>query len=246
MKMETAVRRGDVSSVLSLIAQFSHETFTKLPMQYQAFMSVQDLIAYGTNHAVTYVVKMYKKHNEAGAQFITYLYVALDNLYKDLITEAYADKRRAAVYSLDTALVTTNNGRVANMLEILIKERRTNLFNTAIVSRIDAEQAFLKVYANSSSHLRKHLIHWCVQPKVTKYKLTGSKFSKALREFKREGFDQILTAEHIRTIQDDVICRNRVVIGTMRFSTYRNSSPIERMRPTVEQELLTGAVIAYA
>jgi hypothetical protein len=241
VKMETAVRRGDVSSVISLIAQFSHETFTKLPMQYQAFWSVQDLIAFGTNHAVTYVVKMYKKNNEAGAQFITYLYVALENLYKDLITEAYADKRRAAVYSLDTALVVTNTGRVANMLDILIKERRTNTFDAPIVSRIDAEKAFLQVYAKASSHLRKHLIHWCVQPKVTKYKLTGSKFRTALVEFKSEGWDEILTAEHIRTIQEDVICRNRVVIGTTKFRT-----KIRWNRPSVEKQLLSDSIIAYA
>jgi hypothetical protein len=250
VRMEVAVRRGDVSAVIALIAKFSHETFAKLPMQYRSWWSVEDLMAYGTGCTVTEAVKTYKKNNKQGAQFITYLYVVLDNLYKDLLTEAYADKRKAAVFSADTHMAKVN-GIERSMFDViakLLKTTRYTVEDEAIV-RIDAEKAFLKVYSAASLHLRRHLINWCIAPKVTKYKLTGSQFKRALKEFKLEHLDRVLTVEMVRAIQSDALCRNRVVlaiIGSVKFSKPGFHTLIREGKPYLEQQMLSDTVYEYS
>lgn len=253
-KMENAVRKGDVTSVFNLIAEFAHKTFGKLPLTYQSVWAVEDLIAYGVNHAVTHVAKEYKSVEYKNAQFITYLYVALDNLYKDLIKEAHTDKRVATVFSMDTQIshrgqLIEAGALVARYADFKTEER--------IASRVDAEKAFLQVYSKASPKLRKHLINWCVQPKITKYKLSGGQFKAAIKEFRKEKFGAILTADLIRTIQTDSLCRNRVVIGTLGIPRIKVSgsriivqgtiggfqTPVRKNKPPLEVQLLADAVV---
>ena len=247
-RMEVTVRKGDISSIKPLISKFSHSTYEKLPLQYKTWMSLSDLIALGTNHAVTHVAKLYKKKNANDAKFITYLYVSLENLYKDLITEAYADKRMAAVFSADTYTATVD-GIEFKLYDIIRSKVGPSDFEALIALRLDAAQAFTKAYSAASPHLRKHLIHWCIQPRVTKYKTTGSKFIAALQEFQDKKLYEILTEECITIIQNDVICRNRVVLNTVGSMQLRKPgfrTVIRTGQLPIEDSLLSDAVLAYA
>lgn len=253
--LEVAVAKGDVSRVFELIAKFSHETHAKLPLQYQAFWAFEDLVALATGHLVTYVIKQYRsqkskaksktrfktfEYTTRDKQFMTYLYLALENLFKDLIEEAYAEKRMAAVFSGDTQVAKVNNQEF-KLFDMLAFSQRYHTAEDSSISRIDAENAFVVVYALASSHLRRHLINWCIQPKVTKYKLTGSKFQDAVEEFRGNGYDEILTADQIRTIQNDVICRNKCIVAALRHQTV-----IREGRPSLETSMLSDVEMTYA
>ena len=213
--LEVAVAKGDVSRVFELIAKFSHATHKKLPLQYQAFWTFDDLVALATGHLVTYVVKQYRsqksksksatrfktfEYTTRDKQFMTYLYLALENLFKDLIEEAYAEKRVAAVFSGDSC-VSNLVGEEFNLFGLLAMHQKYHTAEDNVVARIDAAKAFKQVYVLASKHLRKHLINWCIQPKVTKYKLTGAKFREARYEFRSTGYDKILTAINLKTIR---------------------------------------------
>lgn len=253
-KMETAVRKGDISSIFNLIAKFANETFAKLPFTYQTVWAVEDLIAYGVSHAVTYVAKEYKNEKYKNAQFVTYLYIALENLYKDLIKEAYTDKRTAVVFSMDTQI--SHKGQVieAGQLVSRYADFRTE---ERLLLRLDAENAFLKVYREASPKLRKHLIHWCIQPKITKYKLSGSQFRLVIKEFRQKEFGKVLTPELIRTIQTDSICRNRVAIDILGVPKIKSvdsriivqkqiggfHTVVRRNKPSLEVQLLADALV---
>lgn len=255
-KQERAVRKGDVSSVFNLIAQFAHETFEKLPLACKSMWTVEDLIAHGVMHTVTYAIKEYKGPKYKNAQFITYLYVALSNLYKDLLKEAYRDKRTVEVYSMDSQM-WKYSGKLMDLYSriVLYGDLKTE---DRLVARIDAEKAFLTAYEKASPKLRKHLIHWCIQPKDTKYKTTGMKFRAVVKEFKKLGLDKILTASCIRTIQTDSICRNKIVIATLGLSVvkiregrtikhsttgFNTPTRVRKNSPSLEDSLLADALV---
>ena len=254
VKLETAVRRGDVSSVLELIAKFSHATYAKLPMHYQSVWTVDELMAHGIGHSVVYVAKKYKPakmkkaklkygknafKKDSNESFITYLHVALDHLYKDLISEAYADKRKVAVFSLDTEIVGYKAKSQVSLYECLVRGHRNTKTEEENITRIDAERAFLQVYSTSTPRLRKYLINWCIQPKITKYKLSGKQFRLAIAEFKDQGYHKLLTADLIRTIQNDALCRNRVALAVLR----RHHTLVREGQPFLENKMLAEVVV---
>ena len=266
-KMEVAVRKGDISGIKNLIAKFSQDTYAKLPMSYQTMCSVEDLISLGTIHSVTRIVKLYrantgrKKKFVTGkvrdeAQFITYAYKALDNLYKDILKEAYREKRVAKIYSMDTKV--SYKGIELDLHSCVQRLKDKVGIEDSIINRIDAEKAFVKVYKLASPKLRRHLMNWCIQPKITKYKLNAGQFKAAVREYRKAGFGNILLPEYIKTIQNDAICRNRVVLATLglpvvtdtkrRIIKYKGGfqTVIRKNQPTLEEQMLSDALIEGA
>jgi hypothetical protein len=235
LKMETSVRRGDTSRLLPLLVKFSSETWEKLPNYAQTYISREDLIAEGRNHLVTYVVKMYKGERYKNAQFITYAYKALENFYCTMLQDAYRHKRNVRVLSGDQQVMY--GSKPVTLFEAIASANIYNLEDT-MLKRYDAEKAFLKVYALASTHLRKHLISWCIQPTATKYKLTNGKFIKARREFRAHRLNEILTQEHVAVIQSDAIARSRITLEIVKNPKNRT---IRRGR-ILERELLPALV----
>ncbi len=250
-KLEVALRKGDVSQVEGIIAEHAHATWKKLPEYTKSYMSFDDVMSAGINHTVTNIAKYFKSNHksklkgyvrvykgEESTETTTYIYAALKNFYSSMLEEAYADKRvgvegnRVKVLSADSTLVDHKGTPV--LLFDAIRRNMRHSFEDAIILRIDAERAFLKVYSQASPHLRKHLINWCIQPSVTKYKLSGSKFVKAKREFRNNDFGKILTSEIVDNIQNDVICRSQIVVRILKDTRFRT---IVKSR-VLEKELL--------
>lgn len=227
LKRETSIRRGDVSSVWPLIVKFSQETWEKLPSNAKQMHSVEDLKAMGKVHLVTYVAKLYRGKKYKGATILTYAYKSLKNFYRDVLENVYAEKRIARVLSGDAPILNSKDS--VTLFDAIALANKYSQEDTMLL-RYDAEKAFLDVYAKASSHLRKHLIQWCIQPHATKYKLTNSKFIKARREFREQGFWQILTENLVATIQGDAIARSRITLAIMQtgFRTIRRGRVLER------------------
>lgn len=206
------IKAGRIKPVLPMIAQKARVVWHTLPISEQGMLSEADLIQAGINFTVTHVaVKFNLSRN---VKFATYLFSALDNFYADIIRKVYAEKRLIprGIASLDTQTVNVN-GHTIRLLDKIKLTRRTRLDSEeAIVNRIDAERMFVQAYAHASPILRRYLIRWLLQPKVSKNK-EGQDASYAKRELKQyfsRHAKSYMVPELCETIQKDWICRNNI------------------------------------
>lgn len=201
--MHDLVRQGNVVGILPMIAKKARATFFKLPYSERNGRSVEDLIADGRAFAVTRAAKQYKP--TSGTKFSTYLFVALDNYYKDVLKAAYTDSRCAVLYSSDS---TTIKGTDLT-LDKFIKKSRLDRMEDRLIDRIDAERGFFVAYARGNPMMRKFLIRMILQPgnqKITASDENMSWAGDALKDF-RQQLLIILPERCIRAIQTDYHCR---------------------------------------
>jgi len=214
------IEAGRIKPVLPMIAEHARETWHKLPDSEKTVRSVSDLISEGINFTVTHVTK--KFDSRKGVKFTTFLYHALENYYIDVIRNVYADKRLIphGMYSLDTHTFPDSNRTI---YERYILSRRENKTEAKLINRIDAERMFLKAYASASPLLRRYLIKWLLQPRVSRNK-PGSDFYIAKREFRKVA-KPYLVPELCETIQNDWICRASIAHKvSMQFHTPKKQS----------------------
>jgi hypothetical protein len=217
------IEAGRVKSILPMIAEHARATWHKLPDSEKMVRSRQDLIAEGINFTVIHVAAKYDY--KYGVKFTTFLYHSLENYYADIIRKVYTDKRLIphGVMSIDSTMINVG-GREMSLLDCIKITRRTRLTNEEkIINRIDAERMFLKAYASASPTLRKYLIKWLLQPRVSRNK-KGSDFAIAKQEFRRVA-KPYLIPELCETIQTDWLCR-ATIAGEVsrRFRTNRKHS----------------------
>jgi hypothetical protein len=214
---------GRVKPVLPMIAEHARATWFKLPDSEKMVRSLPDLISEGINFTVTHVA--IKFDSRRGVKFTTFLYHALDNFYADIIRKVYTDKRLIphGVMSIDSTRVCIN-GREMSLMDKVKLTRRTRLNNEEkIINRIDAERMFIKAYRNASPLLRKYLIKWLLQPRVSRNK-PGADFAIAKREFKKVARPYLIP-ELCDTIQNDWICRATIAgVVADRFHTVKKQS----------------------
>lgn len=222
-EMVSQVKAGRVQSVLPMIAQHARATWHKLPDSEKTVRSLQDLIQEGINYTVTYVAKEFRL--SYGVKFSSYLYNGLDFFYADVIRAAYADKRLIphGMLSADSTRVNVG-GKNISLLDKIKLTRKTRFDQELrIINRIDAERMFVKVYANASPILRRYMIKWLLQPKVSRNK-KGTEFNNAKKEF-RIVARPLLTDELCDTIQNDYMCRSNIASKVANtFHTPKKSS----------------------
>jgi hypothetical protein len=220
------VLRGDVSSVLPLIAEKARSTWNKLPQHAQSFQGLDDLIQEGVNHTVS-VVKTHKdkrvNSKVVRAKFSTYLYTTLDNYYTDKLREVYADKRHttSVVYSLESnSTIKTTSGKEMS-IERYLRSRKDFRYTIEdeILESLDAERIFLKVYSHSSASLRRYLLRWFCFNTETKMKMYGARFLEARKELRSLSKTYGLSPDHIRRLIVDEKCNQKVI--TMILHNYR-------------------------
>lgn len=217
------IEAGRLKPVLPMIAEHARATWRKLPDSEKMVRSVPDLMAEGINFTVTHVTEKFNaKH---GVKFTTFLYHALENFYADIIRKVYADKRLIphGIMSIDSTMVKVN-GQSMSLLNYMKLTKRTKLsIEEKIIYRIDAERMFIRAYAKASPLLRKYLIKWLLQPKVSRNK-PGSDFAIAKREFKKVA-KPYLIPELCDTIQNDWLCRSAIAGEVARlFHTAKKQS----------------------
>jgi len=238
-KIKSEVKRGNVEHILPLVASKARETWKHYPKHVQAWISLDDLIAEGVDHAVTVVLKMHSPRKSAG--YVTYLYKSLENLYKDKLKALYADKRFVrCILSVDSTNVLTSDGNILNLFEYY-KENRPDRYTAdeiKIISRIDAERAFIRAYAKSSHRLKKYLIMWILQPTEPKFKLYGSKFLEAKHELKSLAPEALLGTETCRFIWRDAECRRSIC----RTLCKKFRTPLRESKPGHDQPTLPSSL----
>lgn len=235
------IKAGRVGYVLPMIAEKANACWLRLPGSEKSVRSKKDLLQEGINHTVTHVAvrfdiarapelnhfrKQYVPDQiSKKVKFTTFLNVALDNYYADVIRAAYTEKRLAAhgLFSADTTKVVVA-GRTISLIDKIKLTRKTRFDQElSIINRIDAERSFVKAYTNASPMLRRYMIKWLLQPKVSRNK-TGVEFNNAKREFRKVA-KPILSNEMCETIQNDYLCRatiaDRVVTS---FHTHKKST----------------------
>jgi hypothetical protein len=212
------IKAGRVKPVLPMIAEHARATWHKLPDSEKMVQSLPDLIAEGINFTVTHVAL--KFDYSYGVKFTTFLYHALENYYADIIRKVYSDKRLIphGIMSIDSTTVVVN-GREMSLLDKIKLTRKARLNNEEkIINRIDAERMFVKAYRVATPTLRKYLIKWLLQPKVSRNK-PGSDFAIAKKEFRKVA-RPYLVPELCETIQNDYICRAQIAdILSRKFHT---------------------------
>jgi len=221
--VEMHIKRGKLAGVLPMIAEKARATFAKLPKHEQVVRSEADLIQEGCNFTVTVAAHAFKLSK--GNKFITFLYIALDNFYCDIIRAAYTEKRLAprGVFSMDTTKVDVDGKDTALANVVKASKRAKGNSEDLIISRIDAERAFIKAYTVSSPLLRRYLIRWLLQPTPGRFK-PGKDFNVAKKEF-RSVVRPILSQELCETIQKDYFCRSNIANSVaLRFSTQRKKT----------------------
>jgi hypothetical protein len=206
-----------------MIAEHARATWHKLPDSEKMVRSLPDLIAEGINFTVMHAVKKYDSRR--GAKFTTFLYHALENYYADVIRNVYADKRLIphGIMSADTTRVVVN-GNQMSLLDGIKLTHKTKMDNEErIIARIDAERMFLRTYALSSPLLRRYLIKWLLQPKVSRNK-PGADFRIAKSEFRKVARPYLIP-ELCETIQSDWMCRAAIAYNVARmFHTDKKKS----------------------
>jgi hypothetical protein len=235
------IQAGRVKAVLPMIAEHARETWYKLPDSEKMVRSLPDLIQEGINHTVTHVAVnfdlsratktsaagTFKDSSKKTIKFSSFLHTALDNFYTDIIRKVYADKRLIphGMLSADTTRVVVN-GRSISLLDKIKLTRKTRYDSEErIINRIDAERAFIKAYRLASPNLRRHLIKWLLQPKVSRNR-KGSDFKYAKKEF-RQVAKPFLPPSLCKTIQDDYLCRSNIANQVaIRFHTQKKKSGI--------------------
>lgn len=217
------IKAGRVGYVLPMIAEKARTCWLRLPDSEQLVRSFQDLLQEGINHTVTHVAvkfdiarapelnhfrKQYVPDQVSKkVKFTTFLNVALDNYYADVIRAVYTEKRLTAhgLLSADTTRVVVA-GKNISLLDKIKLTRKTRFDQEVrIINRIDAERMFVKAYANASPMLRRYMIKWLLQPRVSRNKV-GAEFNSAKREFRKVA-KPILSNEMCETIQNDYLCR---------------------------------------
>lgn len=243
-QMVTAVKKGDVSSVLPMIAEKARATWNRLPQHTRNWYTLNDLMSDGVNFTVTKVVKHYRASE--GAKFSTYLYAALDNFYINkvvaLTNESRGGKQPYAL-SFDSGLVKVTSSSGANgfmsVESYLARNQKLGSHEERVVSKVDAERAFLKVYQAATPLLRKYIIRWLLQPKITKFK-NGSSFRIASVEFRKLSVVHHFTFELCSFIVDDEQTRLDLckTILAKRFFTYRGKKATGQLRDCEEWALV--------
>ena len=238
-----AIKRGDVSSVLPMITMKANTSWMQLPPHTRAWRSQNDLVAEGVNFTVTKATKYFDP--ELGNKFSTYLMVALDNFYFNRM-EMYRAKERCEEFtvSYERDWVQMASGKWMPVAKYIGKTQRYLETEDRLITKIDAERAFIKVYEGASSSLRKYLIRWLLQPKTTKFK-DGTEYRNAKREFKRLAKPAKLSYELCQYIVRDNMCRLALchtILFEKRFLTYRYKTETGRIRDCEEWALLPLAL----
>lgn len=218
------IKGGRIQPVLPMIAEKARATWKKLPGSQQLVLSIADLIQEGVNFTITSVCDSFNP--KMGAKFSTFLYTALDNFYADIIRKVYADKRFIArhVLSADTDTISIGDRCVSiiDVAKVTMKSRYD--VERRMINRIDAERGFIKAYAPASPRLRRYLIKWLLQPRVSRNK-PGTDFDLAKREFKVVA-KPFLTSEMCETIQNDYVCRFMIADKLAKsFRTEKKAKP---------------------
>lgn len=225
-------------SLLPMIAKMSRDTYNKLPHSERLGISVEDFIAEGKLVVLTKAAKTYKPLMHV--KFSTYAFKVLDNHFKSILRDAYAEKRCAVLLSLDFEY-KLHNGKVQTLYDRMARSKK-HVIENSIIARIDAERAFIKAYAIASPQLRKYLIKWLLQPNATSRAKEGINSSLAMREFSEMSV-RFLTEEMCQTIQKDYMCRTNIAnLIVSKFFTPKNSictsNPNFTLRKTVEFSIL--------
>lgn len=244
-KIKSEVKKGNVEHILPLVAGKARATLEHIPPHARVWFDLEDLIAEGVGHASTVVMKAHSSRKAAG--YVTYLYKSLDNLYKDKLKEAYAEKRFVrSIYSMDSTTILSRSGKEMLLKDFLCHRRdRYTADEEKLIQRIDAERAFLRLYSRSSTRLKKYLIMWLLQPTPPKFKFYGNKFHSAKNEFKDLTPATLIGPEHCRCIWRDLECRRNIARALCRqFRTARQKRNVGQMVSLKEaiEGLLVGIV----
>lgn len=214
------IAAGRIRPVLPMIAQHALATWEKLPDSEKTVRSKSDLIQEGINFAVTHVTV--KFNPKQGVKFTTFLYHALENYYADIIRNVYAEKRLIphGILSLETSRLDIK-GKSVRLDRLRSKSRIT--VEERIINRIDAERMFIRAYDAASPLLRRYLIKWLLQPRVSRNK-PGADATIAKREFRKVA-KPYLIPELCETIQSDWQCRASIAhCVASRFHTPRKQT----------------------
>lgn len=225
LKDYRAVKRGDITPVLPMIVEKAHNSYRLLPPHTQAWIKKEDLVQEGIAFTVAKAARLFDP--KLGHKFSTFLYPILDNFYKYNSEPMRAQERwEGNTYSLERDLIRVKQSGESylTLLETYIgKTLRYASTEDKIIFKIDAERSFIKVYAAASQKLRRYLIRWVLQPKVTKFK-DGEEYREARREFRKlakiNGFSYEL-AEFVT--QDEPTRKSicRIILFEKHFYTYK-------------------------
>lgn len=196
--------RPPLKSYMALIAKKAWATWRKLPPQHKSWIDVDDLIQDGILFARFQALPRYRPQY---GKFTTYLYVALDNYYKNMLAEYFTSKRNKC------RLVP-----VCSVLHRLTDEDVTE-------DELRAVRGLMLIIREASPVLRRYLHHWLfVRGHVH---LRGEQFAIARSEllalskkcgFGRDDFEYLLRSEGWR--------RGLQPIQQKFLTTERSSRPI--------------------
>ena len=213
MNVVRDVRRGDVSSVLPMIAKKARRAWKGLPTHTREWVTLEDLIADGVSFTATQAVTHF--NNKRNTKFSTYLFAALDNYYI-YRTAPYRTEGRdeSKTVSFDRKTVNAVSRHDPWMDGIPLSQylsvaKREKSPEQTIVQKIDIERQFIRIYQDSTINLRRYLVRWFFQPQ-RQYRTTPCReLTQAKKEFR------ILAVRHEFSTE---MCRTLLGSQTLRIS----------------------------
>jgi hypothetical protein len=211
------------------------------------WLTHEDLIAAGVAFTVTQAAKTFNPR--LGNKFSTYLFDTLENFFKTggwvgfgvFLSEPMRAKERweGSTISYESGYIRLSSGRVTTVEKYVARSSHVVSHEDLVVYRIDAERAFGKVYAAASPLLRKYLIRWLLQPKVTKF-MNGIAYRAAKHEFRTLAKIHILSYPVCQFIINDDVCRKNLCRMILRrgFLTYRHKKVTGRLKDCLEWSLV--------
>ena len=145
----------------SLIQQKARQTWYKMPAHHRAWTDIEDLIQDG----ILVAHRISKLYQPERARFITYLYNALDNYYKNVLATRFYRKRSCA-----------------DVLPLEAVEENL-LAPSEVEQTVHAEECLERLLATASPELRERLVCWVFSTEALPH--SGKRFKSARRELRK-------------------------------------------------------------
>ena len=184
-----------IASVMPMIYKKAHRTKNMLAPATRNWVDIKDLAHDGVVHVLENVIPTFKPKKRL---FSSHAFQLLDHHFQNRVLVSHSDKKyngtlRASerdarkTISYDVPVKsprTIKQDEERSFLDILADQLPTNSHQDRIITKIDAERAFLPLYKTASPLLRKYLIRWLLQPQITKFK-KGENYKAVRKEFRQ-------------------------------------------------------------
>jgi hypothetical protein len=189
---------------VGMVVQKAKEAYARLPQHTKNWLQLEDFIQEGLLEGMTVVARRYNPNK--GAKFSTFLYTGLELFFKNLLEPHYADMRYEGRTSAIEDLAPNWERKISadqhyeGTCELFASGEWNRKFSTEesfagthfkaevsldiqVTTNHSAERTLIAVLREASPQLRNMMVKWFIQPKETKYHVTGQRFQSAQEEF---------------------------------------------------------------